>query len=65
MSFLICASCLSTGNQCDNVVNTFLFRNRNDIRCQCLERDSQVHFVAESQDLLDFIPAPKLDIFGK
>ena len=30
-----------------------------------LERASQVHFMAEFQALLDFPPAPKLDIFGK
>jgi cytochrome c peroxidase len=30
-----------------------------------LERGSQVHFMAEFQDLLDFPPAPKLDLFGK
>ena len=30
-----------------------------------LERGSQVHFMAEVQNLLDFPPAPKLDIFGK
>lgn len=30
-----------------------------------LERGSQVHFMSEFQDLLDFPPAPKLDIFGK
>ena len=30
-----------------------------------LERGSQVHFMAEFQDLMDFPPAPKLDIFGK
>ena len=30
-----------------------------------LERGSQVHFMAEFQDLLDFPPAPKLDIYGK
>ncbi|MCX7170476.1 MAG: cytochrome B6 [Proteobacteria bacterium] len=30
-----------------------------------LERASQVHFMAELQALLDFPPAPKLDIFGK
>lgn len=30
-----------------------------------LERGSQVHFMAEFQDLLDFPPAPKLDVFGK
>jgi cytochrome c peroxidase len=30
-----------------------------------LERGSQVHFMAELQDLLDFPPAPKLDILGK
>jgi cytochrome c peroxidase len=30
-----------------------------------LERGSQVHFMAEFQALLDFPPAPKLDIFGK
>lgn len=30
-----------------------------------LERGSQVHFMAEVQDLLDFPPAPKLDVFGK
>jgi cytochrome c peroxidase len=30
-----------------------------------LERGSQVHFMGEFQNLLDFPPAPKLDIFGK
>jgi len=30
-----------------------------------LERGSQVHFMAEFEDLLDFPPAPKLNIFGK
>jgi len=30
-----------------------------------LERGSQVHFMAEFQELLDFPPTPKLDIFGK
>lgn len=30
-----------------------------------LERGSQVHFMAEVQNLLDFPPAPKLDLFGK
>lgn len=30
-----------------------------------LERGSQVHFMAELQELLDFPPAPKLDIYGK
>jgi len=30
-----------------------------------LERASQVHFMAEFQALLDFPPAPKLDIYGK
>jgi cytochrome c peroxidase len=30
-----------------------------------LERGSQVHFMAEFQDLLDFPPAPKLNLFGK
>jgi cytochrome c peroxidase len=30
-----------------------------------LERGSQVHDMAEFQELLDFQPAPKLDIFGK
>jgi cytochrome c peroxidase len=30
-----------------------------------LERGSQVHFMSEFQDLLDFPPASKLDIFGK
>ena len=30
-----------------------------------LERGSQVHFMAEFQELLDFPPAPKLDIDGK
>ena len=30
-----------------------------------LERGSQVHFMAEIQALLDFPPAPKLDVFGK
>jgi cytochrome c peroxidase len=30
-----------------------------------LERGSQVHDMAEFQELLDFPPAPKLDIFGK
>jgi cytochrome c peroxidase len=30
-----------------------------------LERGSQVHFMAEFQSLLDFPPAPKLNVFGK
>jgi cytochrome c peroxidase len=30
-----------------------------------LERGSQVHFMAEFQDILDFPPAPKLDVLGK
>jgi len=30
-----------------------------------LERGSQVHFMAELQELLDFPPAPKLNILGK
>ncbi len=30
-----------------------------------LERGSEVHFMAEFQALLDFPPAPKLDIYGK
>jgi len=30
-----------------------------------LERASQVHDMAEFQELLDFPPAPKLDVFGK
>jgi cytochrome c peroxidase len=30
-----------------------------------LERGSQVHFMAEIMDILDFPPAPKLDLFGK
>jgi cytochrome c peroxidase len=30
-----------------------------------LERGSQVHFMAEFQDILDFPPAPKLDVFGR
>lgn len=30
-----------------------------------LERGSQVHFMAEVQEILDFPPAPKLNIFGK
>ena len=30
-----------------------------------LERGSQVHFMAEVQELLDFPPAPGLDVFGK
>ena len=30
-----------------------------------LERGSQVHFMAEFQALLDFPPAPKLNIYGK
>ncbi len=30
-----------------------------------LERGSQVHFMAEFQELLDFPPAPKLNLFGK
>lgn len=30
-----------------------------------LERGSQVQFMAEFQELLDFPPAPKLDIYGK
>ena len=30
-----------------------------------LERGSQVHDMAELQEMLDFPPAPKLDVFGK
>ena len=30
-----------------------------------LDRGTQVHFMAEFQDLVDFPPAPKLDLFGK
>ena len=30
-----------------------------------LERGSQVHFMAEFQELLDFPPTTKLDLFGK
>lgn len=30
-----------------------------------LERGSQVHFMSEFQSILDFPPAPKLDIYGK
>ena len=30
-----------------------------------LERGSQVHFMAEFQSILDFPPAPKLNIFGE
>ena len=30
-----------------------------------LERGSQVHFMAEVQEILDFPPAPKLNVFGK
>ena len=30
-----------------------------------LERGSQVHFMAEFQELMDFPPAPKLNILGK
>ncbi len=30
-----------------------------------LERGNQVHFMAEFQEILDFPPAPKLDIYGK
>ncbi len=30
-----------------------------------LERASQVHFMAEFQELLDFPPAPKLNVFGQ
>jgi cytochrome c peroxidase len=30
-----------------------------------LERGSQVHFMAEFQDILDFPPAPKLNVYGK
>ncbi len=30
-----------------------------------LDRASQVHFMAEFQAILDFPPAPKLDVFGK
>lgn len=30
-----------------------------------LERGSQVHFMSELQSLLDFPPAPKLNVFGK
>ncbi|MBX7256074.1 MAG: cytochrome B6 [Candidatus Hydrogenedentes bacterium] len=30
-----------------------------------LERGSQVHFMAEFESILDFPPAPKLDVFGR
>jgi cytochrome c peroxidase len=30
-----------------------------------LERGSQVHFMAEMQDIFDFPPAPKLDVLGR
>jgi cytochrome c peroxidase len=30
-----------------------------------LERGSQAHFMAEFQEILDFPPAPKLDLYGK
>ena len=30
-----------------------------------LDRGSQVHFMSEFQELLDFPPAPKLDLYGK
>lgn len=30
-----------------------------------LERGSQVHFMAEFQEILDFPPAPKLNVFGR
>jgi cytochrome c peroxidase len=30
-----------------------------------LDRGSQVHFMAEFEELLDFPPAPKLDVYGK
>jgi len=30
-----------------------------------LERGSQVHFMAEFEELLDFPPVPKLDVFGR
>jgi cytochrome c peroxidase len=30
-----------------------------------LERGSQVHFMTEVQEILDFPPAPKLDLYGK
>jgi cytochrome c peroxidase len=30
-----------------------------------LDRGSQIHFMAEFQELLDFPPAPKLDVYGK
>ena len=30
-----------------------------------LERGSQVHFMSEFQEILDFPPAPKLDVYGK
>jgi cytochrome c peroxidase len=30
-----------------------------------LERGSQIHDMAEFQEMLDFPPAPKLDVFGK
>jgi cytochrome c peroxidase len=32
---------------------------------QVFERGSQVHFMGEFQAILDFPPAPKLDVFGK
>jgi len=30
-----------------------------------LERGSQVDFMADFEEMLDFPPAPKLDVFGK
>src|SRR2546425_8533089 len=34
-------------------------------RSNILERGSQIHDMAEFQEILDFPPAPKLDVFGK
>jgi cytochrome c peroxidase len=39
--------------------------HRNKRGVSILERGSQVHDMAEFQELLDFTPAPKLDIYGK
>ena len=35
------------------------------IGINALDRASQVHHMAEFQEMLDFPPAPKLDVFGK
>jgi hypothetical protein len=35
------------------------------VQVNILDRGSQVHDMAEFQEILDFPPSPKLDVFGK